>query len=48
MSGAKTRTDFGGDNGEPYAYIIFNQQTPAKGGDGRQARTGTKIRRGFQ
>ncbi len=48
MSGAKNRNDFGGDNGESHVYIIFNQQTPPKGGDGRQARTGTKIRRGFQ
>ncbi len=48
MSGAKNRTKIRGDNGESRAYIIPNQQTPPKGGDGRQARTGTKTRRGFQ
>lgn len=48
MSGAKTRTDFRGDNGESGVYITPNEQTPAEGGDGRQARTGTKTRRGFQ
>ncbi len=48
MSGAKTRTDFRGDNGESCAYIISNERVLPKYGDGRQARTGTKTRRGFQ
>ena len=44
MSGAKTRTDFRGDNGESRAYIIPNEHVLPKDGDGRQARTGTKTR----
>lgn len=48
MSGAKTRTYFRGDNGVSRVYIIPNEQVLPKDGDGRQARTGTETRRGFQ
>ncbi len=48
MSGAKTRTEIRGDNGESGVYITPNEQTLPKGGDGRQARTETKTWRGFQ